>query len=185
VEGCLRTLVSSTLSSTANREDWRGVTGSFLPLSVPRHASCVYVVLRVEVWRVNEGGGAHGSWKAVLSDNSCGAFSSDERDVDRTKNAPRLLCLRTHSRRTRLGMTGPDRRLTVENEGLAISGERTFQEQGKGKKYQSGRTRLRKLCSTCISRKPRRQNRTPSRSPGLARIIHDGSWRKNQRGCSS
>jgi hypothetical protein len=51
------------------------------------------------VWRVSEGGGAHGSWKSVISDNSCGAFRSDERDVDRTENAPRLLCLRTHSRR--------------------------------------------------------------------------------------
>ena len=57
VSGCLflwkfdrRTVASFTLSSTANREDWRGVTGLFLSSSAPRHASCVYVALLVEVW---------------------------------------------------------------------------------------------------------------------------------------
>ncbi len=37
-------------SSTANHEDWRGVAGLFLPVSAPRHASCGYVTLLVEVW---------------------------------------------------------------------------------------------------------------------------------------
>ena len=44
------TLVGFAPLSTANREDWRGVTGSFLPASAPRHASCAYVALLVEVW---------------------------------------------------------------------------------------------------------------------------------------
>lgn len=44
-----------------------------------------------EVWYV--------SCRTGRSDHSCGAFHSDGRDVHRTENAPRLLCLRTHSRR--------------------------------------------------------------------------------------
>jgi len=42
--------ISLMLSSTANREDWRGITALFLPVSAPRHASCGYVALLVEVW---------------------------------------------------------------------------------------------------------------------------------------
>jgi hypothetical protein len=44
------TLVSFALSSTANRKDWSGITGSFLSVSASRHASCAYVALLVEVW---------------------------------------------------------------------------------------------------------------------------------------
>ena len=37
-------------SSEANREDWRGGTGSLMPMSASRYASCAYAVLLVEVW---------------------------------------------------------------------------------------------------------------------------------------
>jgi len=39
-----------TESSEANREDWRGGTGSLMPMSASRYASCAYAVLLVEVW---------------------------------------------------------------------------------------------------------------------------------------
>ena len=45
---------------------------------------------------------ADGSCKPHRSDNSCGSFSSEERDTPRIGAGPRLLCLRPHSRRDRI-----------------------------------------------------------------------------------